>query len=196
MSMHRAWFPPEVHIRTGPLCSVGSRCHPVRQLLRSYGAIRLPRPRRPRLRSSLAFGLPRGECSALHGGARIRTRDASGMVDRLPTPAAGPPLEGRGPPGLLGRPLRTCRASKPRRTRRCLAQLLHAPPTSSPSSDSAPSASGIFVNFVASLHGPHVRLPTHRRCRCRHRRKADYRRGRARPSPSGFRTRWTAYEVS
>ncbi len=45
-------------------------------------------------------------------------------------------------------------------------------------------------------HGPHVRVPTHRRARCRTRRKARYRPGRAHPWPGGFRTRWTTNRVS
>ena len=41
-----------------------------------------------------------------------------------------------------------------------------------------------------STHGPHARVPTHRRIRYRLRRKARYRPGRAHPWPGGFRTRW------
>ena len=39
-------------------------------------------------------------------------------------------------------------------------------------------------------HGPHARVPTHRRTRYRSRRKARYRPGRAHPWPGGIRTRW------
>ncbi len=45
-------------------------------------------------------------------------------------------------------------------------------------------------------HGPHARVPTHRRTRYRERRKARYRSGRAHPWPGGFRTRWTTNGVS
>jgi hypothetical protein len=44
MSRHWAWFPPEVHINTGRLCSAGSGCHPVPRRPRSYAALRLPAP--------------------------------------------------------------------------------------------------------------------------------------------------------
>jgi len=56
------WFPPEAHISTGRLCSAGSGCRPVPRRQRSYAALRLPRPHRPPLRSSLANGLPRSGC--------------------------------------------------------------------------------------------------------------------------------------
>ena len=45
-------------------------------------------------------------------------------------------------------------------------------------------------------HGPHARVPTLRRSRCRDRRQARYRLGRAHPWPDGLRTRWTTNEVS
>jgi len=45
-------------------------------------------------------------------------------------------------------------------------------------------------------HGPHARVPTHRRARYRTRRKAHDRPGRAHPWPGGVRTRWTTYRVS
>jgi len=44
--------------------------------------------------------------------------------------------------------------------------------------------------------GPHARVPTLRRPRCRDRRQARYRLGRAHPWPGGLRTRWTTNEVS
>ena len=45
-------------------------------------------------------------------------------------------------------------------------------------------------------HGPHARVPTHRRTRYRSRRKARYRPGRAHPWPGGIRTRWMTNKVS
>ncbi len=44
MSKHWAWFPPEVHINTGRLCSAGSSCLAVPRRQRSYAALRLPAP--------------------------------------------------------------------------------------------------------------------------------------------------------
>ena len=44
MSRHWPWFPPEVPINTGGLCSAGSGCHAVPRLRRSYAALRLPAP--------------------------------------------------------------------------------------------------------------------------------------------------------
>ena len=72
-------------------------------------------------------------------------------------------------------------------------------------------APGIVVAFVENQHsrhpgsievsgpqshGPHVRMPTHRRPCFHDRRKASYRLGRAHPWPGGFCTRWTMNEVS
>src|SRR5215471_3778192 len=45
-------------------------------------------------------------------------------------------------------------------------------------------------------HGPHVRLPTHRRPCLHDRRKAGYRLGRAHPWPGRIRTCWTTHKVS
>jgi hypothetical protein len=58
-SMRRSWVPPGAHVNTGRLRSAGSGCLPVPRRHSSYAALRLPRSHRPRLRSSLAFGLPR-----------------------------------------------------------------------------------------------------------------------------------------
>jgi hypothetical protein len=56
--MRRSWVRSKDHINTGRLCSAGSRCLPVPHRRRSSAALRLPQSRRPRLRSSLASGLP------------------------------------------------------------------------------------------------------------------------------------------
>src|SRR5215831_14311466 len=45
-------------------------------------------------------------------------------------------------------------------------------------------------------HGPHVRLPTHRRPCLHDRRQAGYRLGRAHPWPGRMRTCWTTNKVS
>jgi len=57
--MRRSWVPSKDHTNTGRLCSAGSWHHPVPRRRSSYAALRLPHSRQPRLRSSLAFGLPR-----------------------------------------------------------------------------------------------------------------------------------------
>jgi hypothetical protein len=44
MSAHWAWFPPEVHIDTGRLCSAGSSRLTVPRRRCSYAALRLPAP--------------------------------------------------------------------------------------------------------------------------------------------------------
>lgn len=77
---------------------------------------------RPRLRLSLALGLPRGgRCCWRPARA---SADAPTSGSRSPAPrVAGLPLERTGPPRLLGCPLTACRASKPRRMCRPLAQL-------------------------------------------------------------------------
>ena len=66
--MRRPCFPTQAHISTGRLCSAGSARHYVPRRQRSYAALRLPRPRQPPLRSSLANGLPR------RGGLVLRRR--------------------------------------------------------------------------------------------------------------------------
>ena len=52
-----------------------------------------------------------------------------------------------------------------------------------------------FLSWLPT-HGPRARVPTHRRTRCRSRRKARYRPGRAHPWPGGFRTRGMTNKVS
>jgi hypothetical protein len=70
----------------------------------------------------------------------------------------GPPEERQGPPGLLGRPLRTCRGVTPRRTRLLLAPTSHSrrsterPP--SPSRKTERSASGDDIVFEATYPRP------------------------------------------
>ena len=74
------------HQHGPPLCSAGSGGQPVPRRPRSYAALRLPPSRRPRLRSSLAGGLPCPSCDK----------------------------EEDGPPRCLGRPLPACRRLRPR----------------------------------------------------------------------------------
>ena len=77
-----------------------------------------------------------------------------------------------GPPRLLGRPLRACPGRTPRRADRRLA------PSRRPScclrSLTAASAPGMSVLSRPHSRGPRARVPTHRRIRCRLRRKARY----------------------
>jgi len=113
---------------------------------------------------------------------------------------AGTPEERQGPPGLLGRPLRTCRGVTPRRTRPLLAPTslredlrrdrhrLHG-------KQNARHPERILFS-KPTTHGPHARVPTLRRSRYRDRRQARYRLGRAHPWPGGFRTRWTTNRIS
>jgi hypothetical protein len=103
--------------------------------------------------------------------------------------------ERRGPPRLRGHPLRPCCGR-------------NTPPDTTP--HLAHRSQGSIVAFAYSStldirkaevsgpqsHGPHVRLPTHRRWHCGHRRKAGYRLGRAHPWPGGFCTRWTTNNIS
>ena len=78
--------PVESSHQHGRLCSAGSGGQPVPRRPRSYAALRLPPSRRPRLRSSLAGGLPCPSCDK----------------------------EEEGPPRCLGRPLPACRRLRPR----------------------------------------------------------------------------------
>ena len=107
MSMHRAWFPLEAQRSTGRLCSAGSGCQPVPRRQRSYAALRLPRSRRPRLRSPLAGGLPRHGCFfcaeplrvASAGRARIRERAARRSLITGSPPLRNLPRRNVGLPG-------------------------------------------------------------------------------------------------
>ena len=86
-STRRSWVPSNAHTTTGRLCSAGSGGgQPVPRRPRSSAALRLPPSRRPRLRSSLAGGLPCPACDK----------------------------EEEGPPRGLGRPLPACRRLRPR----------------------------------------------------------------------------------
>lgn len=138
------------------------------RLHRSYSALRLPGVRRPRLRSSLAFGLPMASalrCGARRLGrptacARIRRGSRFGMGDRLPrtgvslgdvriSRVTGLPLarvpEFRTPPDAMpARPtyaVHRCRRRRP--------------------NDRA--ASGTCVLSRPASSGPLARVPTHRR---------------------------------
>ena len=86
--------PTQAHTSTGRLCSAGSARHRVPRRQRSYAALRLPRPPRPPLRSSLANGLPRCGGLVLH-------RRTGASADRcnagdISTPAPHKPALSRG----------------------------------------------------------------------------------------------------
>jgi hypothetical protein len=197
MSRHGSWFPPEVPIHTGRLCSTGSGCHPVPRRPRSYAALRRPAPISPgsgspcRWLTSLRVlvlcplgrrHVPPPPCRASETGHRLSARPA--WIE-----------ERRGPPRLRGHPLRACSGRTPRRRRsplrpsvvgeRCCLRW-----------HPALSASGKTEVAGPRSHGPHVRLPTHRRPCLHDRRKAGYRLGRAHPWPGRIRTCWTTNKVS
>jgi hypothetical protein len=197
MSRHWPWFPSEGHIDTGRLCSAGSRWYPVPQRPRSYAALRLPASfgrgsgspcRRPTsLRALLLCRVGRRHvrsptCRASETGHRLSARP--GWVE-----------ERRGPPRCLGRPLRTCHGRTPRRIRASPRPLYGETVIAFKSFSTLGIREG--YRFRGRMpHGPHVRIPTHRRGHFWHRRKACYRLGRAHPWPGGFRTRWTTHKVS
>ena len=197
--MRRPWVPSKVHTNTGRLCSAGSGHHPVPRRQSSYAALRLPHPRRPRLRSSLAFGLPRcgrSFCATLGGRQRVHPADTLRVGDR--SSALHWPVSSRGG-------MRVSQVSGPSSS--CV-PWSKTPPGAAPSSPNLGEAAVAFRQSNAlgtrndysfrgcMAHGPHARVPTHRRTRYRERRKARYRSGRAHPWPGGFRTRWTTNGVS
>ena len=198
--MHPTWFPPEALLHTGRLRSAGSESptsSPASQLLCSP-----PTSPPPSAAASvpLASGLPR--CRSLFCAAPrmpLRTRSASETGHRL-SATPGSFEERRGPPRFLGRPLRARRGRTPRRIRPFLAPTpLRGDPRKGRRRLQVIQNPGHpeWHSFRGRIpHGSHARVPTLRRPRCRGRRKARYRLGRAHPWPGGFRTRWTTNEVS
>lgn len=188
--MQRSWFSPVVPLDTGRLCSAGSGRQPVTRLLRSYSALRLPRLLRPRLRSSLAFGLPAAGAFSVAGPLRsghFRAR-ARGLTEVL----------GVGSPAPRNR-----RVSRWRNEGlpgawvvlfvRAAAMYPAGAPHSRPSRVRRRSLPGRgtlgrrFAVFSWLAHcGPLARVPTHRRRRYRRRRKARYRPGRLSRGRAGF----------
>ena len=186
--MRRSWVPSKVHTNTGRLCSAGSGRRPVPRRQSSYAALRLPHPRRPRLTSPLGFssswGLPRrgcSSCAAVAAGSVCipRTRCASETGHR--TSAC---------PDLLRGGMRASQVSGPSSS--CV-PWSKTPPGAAPSLPNLGEAAIAFRQYNAlgtrddysfrgcMAHGPHARVPTHRRTRYRVRRKARYRSGRAHP---------------
>ena len=162
-SMRWSWFPPEVHINTGRLCSAGSGRHQVPRRQRSYAALRLPRLLRPRLRfpSPTAY-LGADACSVepRATGACARRRAARRRwITGSPSHRILSRRE-RGPPGLLGRPLRACRgrntppdATPPRPYFSSRRSTERSP---SPSGKTEPSASGMSIVFEAAYPTAHT----------------------------------------
>ena len=163
----------------------GSARHRVPRRQRSYAALRLPRPRRPPLRSSLASGLPR--CGGLfftaapvppQTGATPET-----FLPRLPISRLSPEEQTRG--SQVPGPSSSCvpwsstppGATTPRPF--SVRSLL-------PSGESIPWAPGnMFLSWLPT-HGPLARVPTLRRIRYRLRRQARYRPGGLTLGRAGF----------
>jgi len=158
---------------TTPFPDVSARMRPSDSLVpvgRGFGSPRL-RPTSMRVLFLAADGCPRKPANVGEGSPDLRGPESF--------------EERRGPPRCLGRPL-SCvpwsetppGATSPRPT--STERLL------SPSRLPTPWAPGIGLFSWLPTHGPHVRVPTHRRLRYRNRRKAHYRPGRAHPWPGGF----------
>jgi hypothetical protein len=87
MSQPWAWCPPDVHIHTGRLCSVGAGRHPVPQRPRAYAALRLPAPVGPGS-GAPCRGLPRYGCFFCAIGPTTR---APANVSCVEDPRTGSP---------------------------------------------------------------------------------------------------------
>ena len=184
--MRRPCFPNSGSHQHGPPLLGRVRTPPrVPRRQRSFAALRLPRPRRPPLRSSLASGLPR--CGGLFFTAApvppLTGATPETFLPRLPISRLSPE-EIRGDPRCLGHPLRACRGLRPRRVRPPLAHL--AVRSLLPSGETIPWAPGnMFLSWLPT-HGPLARVPTLRRIRYRLRRKARYRPGGLTLRRAGF----------
>ena len=165
----------------------------VPRLQRYSAALRLPHPHQPRLRSPLAFGLPRRRLFS----SPPRTRSAyvrASESNHQPLRYAGlSPRKDEGLPGAWAILFLRAVLQDPAG---CSALLAHGGGTCRGFQASQnPEHPGCNVSGADS-HGSHARVPTHQRLRHRGRCKARYRPGRAHPWPDGLRTRWTTYEVS
>ncbi len=143
----------------------------VPRLHRYYAALRLPDHLRPALcsRSRSAYLVDgRFFFPAAHASMSTQLSESG---DRR---SASPDIveERSGPPRLLDRPLATCRGHLPRRMRRLLAHV-----AGGAAAFRLTDALDIRNRTISRLvsHGPRPRVPTHRRRRCRRRRKAHYR---------------------
>lgn len=182
--MRRSWVPSKDHTSTGRLCSIGSGHHPVPRRRSSYAALRLPHLHRPRLRSSLAFGLPRRGrffCAARCSRQRVRPANTLCVGDRSPALRLAGRFARRseGLPGCWAVLFVRAVVEDPagcgprlapwRRVRRGLQAIQH------PGLPEWHSFRGCMA------YGPHARAPTLQRTRYRERCKARYRSRRAHP---------------
>src|SRR5262249_29573929 len=194
MSAPWTWFSSEAHIDTGRLCAAGSRRDRVPRRPRSYAALRLP--------ASVGHGSgspcqwpPSMQALVLcRRHVRSPTCRASATGHRL-SARPGWVEERRGPPRCLGRPLRPCHGRTPRRIRASPHPRHGEAVVAFKSFSTLGLREGERVRGRIP-HGPHVRMPPHRRCHFWHRRKAGYRLGRAHPWPGRIRTCWTTNKVS
>jgi hypothetical protein len=181
--MRRSWVPSKDHTNTGRLCSIGSGRHPVPRRRSSYAALRLPHFRQPRLRSSLAFGLPRrGRLFCAARGGRQRVRPANTLRVGDLSSALRRPVSSRGE-------VRASQVSGPSSSSVPWSKTPPGAVHCSPMAQRPPWPSGCMKPWAPGMpsfrgcisHGPHARVPTHRRTRYRLRRKARYRPGWADP---------------
>ena len=134
----------------------GPGCLPVSRLLSSYAVLRLPRFLRPWLWSSLAFGLPRCGCLFFAAGACIpRTHRTSESVNRVSRTTGLFRGETWASQVTGSSSCRACRGLPLRRVPSRPRPLL-AVGASSPSSNSALSAPGMFIDFVAAFPTAHA----------------------------------------
>ena len=195
--MCRPCFPNSgSHQHGPPLLGPGSARHRVPRRQRSYAALRLPRPLRPPLRSSLASGLPRCAGLVLH-------RRTGASADRcnagdISTPAPHKPALSRGENEGI---------QVPGPSSSCVPCSTTPPGGDRPS----PALGAVAVafrlsntlgtlesRFLSWLHGSR---PTRSRtyaspnplpCPA----QGSLPAGRAHPWPGGFRTRWMTNKVS
>ena len=196
--MHRSWFPPEVHIDTGRLCSAGSCCNPVPRRPRSYAALRLPRflrrtaPVSPCHSPTSARTLvlcPSAGCSCVRiRVARRRFLSGSPCCRFLPRRNAGLP----GSWAVLflrAKVVHPAGCSLPSPTSLAGRPLL-------PSGISAPWASGIVIGFVTAVPRPARSRAYASPAALPRPSQGSLPAGAVTPSPDGFRTRWTTYRIS
>ena len=196
--MHRSWFPPEVHINTDRLCSAGSGCNPVPRRPRSYAALRLPRFLRrtapvspchsPTSARTLVLCLAAGNPCVRRRIARRRFVSGSPHCRSIPRRNVGLP----GSWAVLflrAKVVHPAGCSLPSPTSLAGRPLL-------PSGKSAPSASGMVINFVAAVPRPARSRAYASPAALPRPSQGSLPVGAVTPSPDGFRTRWTTYRIS
>jgi hypothetical protein len=196
--MHRSWFPPEVHINTGRLCSAGSGHNPVPRRPRSYAALRLPRFLRrkapvfpclpPTSARTLVLCLAAGNPCVRRRVARRRFLSGSPCCRFLPRRNVGLP----GSWAVLflrAKVVHPAGCALPSPTSIASKSLL-------PSGKSAPSASGLIIDFVAAVPRPARSRAYASPAALPRPSQGLLPAGAVTPSPDGFRTRWTTYRIS